>query len=296
MSGHAFGGDWTEDKLSRLAKYLAAYRKILGRNPKARYFTTWYVDAFAGTGSRIVREAPVSEPTLLDSVYKDPETIVYRDGSAKIALGLDSPFNQYLFVEKSKTRADVLRSEIQKSYPKLLNRCQFESGDANVSISDWCSERDWNKERAVVFLDPYGMQVEWRTVEALAATKAVDLWYLFPLGVGVARLLPRDGEINAAWQKRLDLVFGTSEWKSRFYRVQVNPGLFENRESMERDASVQKIQGFIEERLSSCFARVAKGRVLRNSKSSPLYLLCFASANERGAPTALKIAQWILDD
>jgi hypothetical protein len=63
-----------------------------------------------------------------------------------------------------------------------------------------------------------------------------------------------------------------------------------------RTATVEKIREFINERLGGCFAKVAKGLVLRNPKSSPLYLLCFAAANERGAPTALKIAQNILDE
>ena len=40
MIEHAFGGDWTEDKLARLAKYLTAYRSVFTGNAKARHFTT----------------------------------------------------------------------------------------------------------------------------------------------------------------------------------------------------------------------------------------------------------------
>ena len=72
--------------------------------------------------------------------------------------------------------------------------------------------------------------------------------------------------------------------------------MFGDRETIARNATVENIQTFIQERLATCFAKVAKGLVLRNSKSSPLYSLCFAAANARGAPTALKIAQNILDD
>ncbi len=35
-------------------------------------------------------------------------------------------------------------------------------------------------------------------------------------------------------------------------------------------------------------------RVLSNSSNSPLYLLCFAAGNEKGAPIALKIANYLL--
>jgi len=297
MTEHAFGGDWTEDKLARLAKYLTAYRTIFTGNERARHFTTWYVDAFAGTGSRSSGAASSSEQAgLMDEVYRDAETSGYRDGSAKIALGLDNPFDKYLFIEKSKSRVAELKSAIEKDYSQQLSRCDFRHGDANTVLKSWCGERNWQKERAVVFLDPYGMQVEWDTIEALGKTKAIDLWYLFPLGVGVARLLTHDGNIDESWQKRLDVSFGTTEWRSRFYKVEKTQDLFGDRETLERDATVEKIQGFIQERLATCFAKVAKGLVLRNSKSSPLYSLCFAAANERGAPTALKIAQHILDD
>jgi len=294
MGGHAFGGEWTEDKLDCLGKYLAEYRRIFIKNERARYFKTWYVDAFAGTGSRSIQDPSARPEPLFEGDYEDPESQGYRDGSAMIALGLDSPFDRYLFIEKSKARLKELKEEIGKRYKELLARCEFSSGDANAALRDWSVRRDWKKERAVVFLDPYGMQVEWETITTLAATKAIDLWYLFPLGVGVARLLTRDGIIDEDWRRRLDLVFGTNDWKARFYGTKIQPSLFGDQETMVRAAGEEKIQEFVEERLRTCFARVAKGLVLRNSKSSPLYLLCFAAANERSAPTALRIAQWIL--
>ncbi|HEV2520852.1 MAG TPA: three-Cys-motif partner protein TcmP [Candidatus Acidoferrales bacterium] len=296
MTEHAFGGNWTEVKLERLAKYLTAYRTIFTKNVRAQYFKTWYVDAFAGTGSRFTPGDPSSSADLFQDVYEDDDNNRYRDGSAQIALGLQSPFDRYLFIEKSRSRVDELRTTIQTGHPNLFSRCDFKHGDANEVLRTWCKERDWRKERAVVFLDPYGMQVEWTTVQTLALTKAIDLWYLFPLGVGVARLLKRDGKIDESWQNRLDLLFGTKEWRVRFYGIQTTRGLFGEEETIERTATLEKIREFINERLAGCFARVAKGLVLRNSKSSPLYLLCFAAANERGAPTALRIAQDILDE
>jgi len=76
MTDHSFGGDWTEDKLARLRKYLTAHRTIFTRNERARYFTTWYVDAFAGTGSRSSGITPSSEQAgLIDEVYGDTDTV-----------------------------------------------------------------------------------------------------------------------------------------------------------------------------------------------------------------------------
>lgn len=294
MSVHTFGGTWTEEKLACLSKYLAAYRTIFTAHEKARHFRTWYVDAFAGTGTRSEPGLPADDQQLFDEVYF--ETTEYRAGSARIALDLRSPFDKYLFVEESRDRVNTLRATIAKDFTHLEARCELRQGDANTVLKTWCRERDWRKERAVVFLDPYGMQVEWSTIEALAATAAVDLWYLFPLGVGVARLLTHDGNIAPTWQARLELLFGTNEWKSRFYKTMKTQDLFGDVETVERDASVGKIASFIHERLEGCFAAVAKGLILRNTKASPLYLLCFAASNKRGAPTALRIAQSILND
>lgn len=52
MVEHSFGGPWTEEKLTRLRKYLEAYTVIFTRNPVAARFRRVYVDAFAGTGIR----------------------------------------------------------------------------------------------------------------------------------------------------------------------------------------------------------------------------------------------------
>lgn len=294
MVKNSFGGEWTERKLTCLGKYLAAYRTIFSRNPKARYFTTWYVDAFAGTGKR-ERKAQTATP-LFAETYTDADGQSYRNGSPMIALGLASPFDRYLFIENSNKRIQALRKLIDSQYPATADRCSFDRADANVGLKSWCAHRDWEKERAVVFLDPFGMQVEWETINSLAKTRGVDLWYLFPLGIGVARTLTRDGVIDEAWQTRLDAIFGTADWRDRFYRKEKQTTLFGEEDKLVRDAPEQAIVAFIEERLKSVFPKVAKGSVLRNSKNNPLYLLCFCASNLKGGAIAVKIAQDILKE
>lgn len=287
---HTFGGQWTEEKLARLNGYLNRYRVVM----KNQHFTTWYVDAFAGTGSRSDHERSVSLE-LFQDVYDDPDSNRYRQGSATIALNLEDPFERYLFVDRRKKHVKALEASVSTCHPQLLDRCQFEPGDANEVLRKWCAERDWYSERAVVFLDPYGMQVEWKTIMALASTHGVDLWYLFPLGIGVSRLLTRDGEIDESWQNRLNSLFGTPEWRTRFYNTTIQPGLFGDVKQVERNAPAEKIQAFIEERLATCFLKVARGLILYNSRSNPLYSLCFAASNPKGAPIALRIVRSILE-
>ena len=52
MKEQRFGGDWTQEKLERVRKYLRAYTTIFARNPRARKLKPIYVDAFAGSGYR----------------------------------------------------------------------------------------------------------------------------------------------------------------------------------------------------------------------------------------------------
>jgi len=294
MVEHVFGGSWTEAKLARLKGYLNAYRDIFTENANASWYTTWYVDAFAGTGTRFQTES-TKQALDVDELSTNVEMSQYLAGSAQIALGLSKPFDKYLFIEKSRVRVDALQSMIAKEYPELRSRCEFRQQDANAAIKTWSSERNWKKERAVVFLDPYGMQVDWSTVKLLAETKGVDLWYLFSLA-GVIRMLTKDGVIEESWQKRLDNVFGANDWRDYFYKTTVEPSLFGDRDVTIRDATVKNVQAYIENRLNSAFPAVAPSLALRNSQSFPLFALCFAASNERGSKIALKIATHLLKE
>ena len=110
-------------------------------------------------------------------------------------------------------------------------------------------EKDWSGHRAVLFLDPYGMEVEWKTIEAIAATKAIDLWLLFPLGIGVNRLLTRSGEIPEQWRKKLNLLLGTNEWYQEFYKVRTTPALFDDDTTHIVKAKMETIGRYFNNRL-----------------------------------------------
>ena len=54
---------------------------------------------------------------------------------------------------------------------------------------------------------------------------------------------------------------------------------------------------YFNDRLKTVFAGVVnEPGVLRNSSNNPLYLLCFAVANDRGKKIALRIARHLLRD
>ena len=139
------------------------------------------------------------------------------------------------------------------------------------------------------------MQVDWSLIEEIAKTKAVDLWLLFPLGAAMMRLLQKNEAPPQGWADRVSAVFGTGDWEDEFYKPRKNDTLFGSEETKEREADYRAVADFFIRRLAGVFEGVAKNpRMLRNSRNCPLYLLCFAAGNPKGAPTAVKIAQNIL--
>ncbi len=282
---HPFGGNWTVLKLERVRDYLKAYRQALKNQP----FQVEYIDAFAGTGYVTPRRKADAQTTLLNEELRQ-----VAEGSARIALQIEPRFDKYIFIERHRKHVIELH-KLKDEFPDLRDDIIIKKADANGSIIDLCTKRSWANRRAVMFLDPYGMQVSWQTIKAIASTKAIDLWLLFPLGIGVNRLMQRDGNISLVRRRHLDNMFGTTDWFEAFYRPRQERGLFDDSVGMEKVANFDSIAEYFVERLKTVFPHVAKNPLqLFNSSHNPLYLLCFAAANERGGEIAVRIAQHIL--
>jgi three-Cys-motif partner protein len=275
-----------------LSGYLRQYTTAPKDKPTPqRPFIKGYIDAFAGTGYRNI-DTPGGRSDTQDSLLPDmdvPEQALL-DGSAKLALQIEPAFDRYVFIERSAAKRDALE-QLKASFP--AKAITIKPGDANANIQDMCA-KNWRNHRAVLFLDPYGMQVEWTTIQGVADTRGIDMWLLFPLGIGVNRLVTKDGNIPASWRARLDALLGTTDWYEEFYRVERTTDLFGNDVEFVVKASVETIGAYFVRRLKSVFVDVAEPRVLRNSRGNPLYLLCFAAGNKNGAPIAMRIARHLL--
>lgn len=292
--GQTFGGVWTEQKLECVRKYLHAYSTIMNKQT----FNFAYIDAFAGTG---YRELILDEETnwSLFPELDSQEVVNFRQGSVRNALEIQPPFNKYIFIEEKSvnfTKLERLREEYILREEFFEDSIECILTDANGYLTNAC-KKDWSRHRALVFLDPFGMQVEWKTIELIAATKAIDLWLLFPIGT-VNRLLKRNGDIRISLRNKLDTFFGEDSWYDVFYKLTQEHSLFGEEEKWEKIGNIfYEIEQYFIKRLKAIFAGVANNPlVLRNSKNVPLYLLCFAVGNQKGSTTALKIAEHILDN
>ena len=150
MSVHAFGGAWTERKLSVVRRYLEMYAQAL----KNQAFQRVYIDAFAGTGDRTDRRREAVP--LLDV----PEFEAVAKGSTRPALEVEPPFHRYVFIERVTRRASELTA-LKSEFP--ARQIEIVNDDANGAIAALCKGTDWRGTRGVVFLDPYGLQVTWDT-------------------------------------------------------------------------------------------------------------------------------------
>jgi three-Cys-motif partner protein len=189
-------------------------------------------------------------------------------------------------------------AKLKADFPALADRILLVNEEANNYLTTMCRSGDWIREnrRAVVFLDPFGMQVTWAAIQAIAETKAIDLWLLFPLGIGVMRMLPNHGQISPGWRRRLDVMFGEQDWFAAFYKKQEIPDLFDaTAETAVKLANYTAISNYFVKRLKTVFPHVAENPLpLLNSSNCPLYLLCFAAANPKGGNIAKRIAEHIL--
>jgi three-Cys-motif partner protein len=271
-----FGSSHTEEKLQHLEEYLKAYSTAL----KNQNFRLIYFDAFAGTGDiEIGSEAPL--------IAQVDEYKPFIAGSAQRALNLGTAFDEYIFVEKRAKNVRELR-KLRDQHASIASRVKIKKSDANASLIDFCEGTDWRQTRAVVFLDPFGNQIHWATLEAIAKTKGIDLWYLFPSGLGVFRQISREGTIDPTHEASVDSIFGTRDWQSAFVNRLTQADLFGERSETARIATTQVITAYMIGRMKTIFrGGVLDESVPLGSKGNHMYSLLFAWANPGKAASKL---------
>jgi three-Cys-motif partner protein len=282
-----FGGSWTEKKLEILKKYLDAYNKALKKQP----FKRVYIDAFAGTGYRQKRKHQFKIRGFFEELEQD-ESRQFLKGSAKLALEASPSFHRYIFIESDTNKINDLK-KLRKEYPEKAKQIEIERSDANEFIQNYCNNEDWANTRAVLFLDPFATEVEWVTVEAVAKTRCIDVWILFPL-MAVNRLLAKDPQKIS--YDCLNRIFGTQDWFENFYKTRTLDDIFGKPvEIILKACNFQRIGEFYKERLKTIFSGVAeKPKIFYNSRGSALFHFFFAAGNPKGAPIAIKIAEHLI--
>lgn len=280
-----FGSRSSLVKLDVVASYLRALNLALSKTK----FRRIYIDAFAGSGD--FKFASAEAAPLFDDVAAQS----LHAGSARRALSCVPPFHEFHFVERKPANARALRA-LAAEFPRT-DLVRVHEGDANREVASLCGTTDWNRVRGVIFLDPYGNQVEWRTLAAIARTM-LDVWYLFPLS-GVYRNAPHSRDaLTPDKRATLTRILGTADWEDQFYRretAQLSLLAGDDADGW-RTEDVDGIEAYVTERLRILFACVPPPLRLFGPTGAPMFSLFFAVSNrsEKAQALALKIARHLL--
>ena len=156
-------GLWTEIKLQIIREYAAAYTTILKEQSWCRGYA--YIDAFAGGGQFVSKS--------------DRERLII--GSPLNALNIENKFTEYHFVDIDPEKIERLKELIIDRPESTI--IHFYTGDANLKVvQEILPGFQYNSfKRALCILDPYGVDIKWETIFAIAQTKTMDVYLNFPL-------------------------------------------------------------------------------------------------------------------
>ncbi len=277
---NTFGGNWTENKIEILVEYAQAYLTIMNTHATQFGWKLMYFDGFAGSG------------LIVKGEDENRKEIV---GAALRIIEIDEPrsFDEYYFVEMHEGNFKALERTTKSAFSRKAIYPVKE--DCNKKLKDlarFLQSPKGKTYKILAYIDPCGMQLQWEAIECLK-NFAVDVWILVPTGMGVNRLLKKDGNISDAWLEKLEtfLGIGRDEIRQFFYKEKEVYTLFgpETVVSKEEKA-IEKSAELYRSRLNTIFKFVSETYVLKTDSNTTLFHFLMASNNQ----SAVKIANDIV--
>ena len=265
-------GYWSEIKLAIVKEYASAYSVIMAaqRRDRIKDLLHIYIDGFAGAGLHI-RKA----------------TNQFIPGSPLNALLVDPPFCEYHLVDLDTGKADSLR---RLAGDRLNIDVFVYDGDCNdVLMNDvFPRARYEDYRRALCILDPYGLHLDWKIIQAAGKLGTVDLFLNFPVMDMNMNVLWRQPErVDPKQAERLTRFWGDDTWRQAAYTMDQN--LFGYEEKTGNDEFARAFQRRLRD--TAGFKNVIEPLPMRNDQGATVYYLFFASPNATGN----KIAKSIFD-
>jgi three-Cys-motif partner protein len=222
--------------------------------------------------------APARETAPLLEDSPEPELVELINGSPRVALDIANPFTRYVLIEPDPSHAAQLET-LRAQYGETRN-IDVLRDDAASGI-EWLLTQNISRRthRGVVFLDPFGADLNWTAIQALANTRVFEVVINFALNMAIQRMLPNSGEFQAGWRERLDAYFGTPTWYDAVYETQ--PQLF-GEAIRKRDDYRGNLLSLYRDRLKEAFGFVSQPKLIRNTRGTPLYHLLWAGPHRKG--------------
>lgn len=275
-----FGGDWTENKIEILVEYAKAYLTIMKVFTVKYDWKLLYFDGFAGSG--FIKKG-------------NEENLKMIVGAASRILEIENPraFDLYYFVEKEPDNINLLKQNTIDFFPnKNIHIVETDCNEKILSMSTFLTSTKGKKYRTLAYIDPCGMQLNWSSLETLQKL-SVDAWILIPTGMGVNRLLKKDGKISDAWLSKLEIFLGMTQQDIRnyFYNEEIIPTLFGDEIKITKEQqAIERSAELYSERLKKLFKFVSKPYILKNSSNSVMFHFLMVSNNQ----SAVKVANEIV--
>lgn len=275
-----FGGDWTENKIEILVEYAKAYLTIMKVFTIKYDWKLLYFDGFAGSG--FIKKG-------------NEENLKIIVGAASRILEIENPraFDLYYFVEKEPDNISLLKQNTIDIFPdKNIHIVETDCNEKIQSMSTFLTGIKGKKYKTLAYIDPCGMQLNWSSLETLQKL-SVDAWILIPTGMGVNRLLKKDGKISDAWLSKLEIFLGMTQQDIRnyFYNEQIISTLFGDEIKITKEQqAIERSAELYSERLKKLFKFVSKPYILKNSSNSVMFHFLMVSNNE----SAVKVANEIV--
>lgn len=248
-------GQWAEKKLD----YLKRYIEIFETSMRKKWLRRNFVDLFSGPGK----------------CRTDGGKIFL--GSPLISLTTTYPFTDYFFADIDKASIGALLERC-RSLP-FFDRIRFHQEDSNTAVTRVITEIQTldklhkSPSLNLAFLDPEGLELEWRTVAALASVQKMDLIIHYPV-MGLKRNLA-----NASKEEEhyLDRFFGDREWR-RVYKQVSDVAIVEHELLIHYKKKLEAL-GYVEVKEDE---ETGNAPPIKNTKGGLLYRLLFASKNPLG--------------
>ena len=159
-------GPWSQEKLAYVQRYATAFMTAMAPKRKpSQWSELVYLDFLAGPGLGI-----------------DRGTGAEFEGSPLRALRVTPAFDRLVFGDVQSKNVEVLKQRIPTSD---LARVDLRIGDCHDVARDVVGRLS-GRTLGLAFVDPQGFEVKFRLFQTLA-TRRIDVLYLFPGGIGIAR-------------------------------------------------------------------------------------------------------------
>ena len=231
-------GIWIRQKYYYLKRYLDIFSKGMKNRWKENLT---YIDLFTGPGR-----------CLIEATNKE------EDGSPLIALQYD--FKKYIFVEESEELIEALKTRCKNS-PKF-SKIEFLEGDCNSVVDKIIPQVD-PVGLNLVFIDPTGIDIHYKTIERIVKEKRADLLINVQFGMDITRNF-------LAYKKK-----GNNSKLGLFLGGNVDWDKLKNPQDAVK---------LYKERIKELGYQTAefKDITIKNTLNAPMYFLLFASKNPKG--------------